>query len=160
MHVPIPQPVKTGATRDGVAYIKSDVNKWIIAGGLNFLMLDARQKHEAKTQNGKDFHTMSDVSEAYDTANEAIKKASEAMDKTLQKFRSTIKNDLASISSASDKVANEVQKINKSYLVAIETLTSEKFNQAILNAERLAKALELISQVQSSDISLSLGKDA
>lgn len=159
MAIPLPTPVKNSAFREGVGIKNSDINKWIIAGGCDSLMLDGRLKKEPQTQNGKDFHIMSDVSDAYNNANELIKNAHDAMNKTIQNFRSTIKNDLASISSASDRVTGEVQKMNKNYAAAIETLTSERMQTAIENAERLANALTLISNVKSSDISLTLGSN-
>ena len=95
---------------------------------------------------------MSDVEKAYEEANESISKAEEAYHATISRFRSTIKNDLSSISSSASKTVNESEKINTAYAKAISQLTSADMEKAIQNAERLASALKTISDAKSTEV--------
>lgn len=156
MAIPMPTPVKAPGLREGVAYRKQDLERYITAGGLQSAMIDGRQKHTSPEEDGKEFYIMSDVSRAYDDANEVIAKANEAFNATLQRFRSTIKNDMASISSSADRVTKEVAKMSQAYSNAINTMNSPEMERAIQNAERLASALSTISQIQSANISFTL----
>lgn len=101
-------------------------------------------------------YQMSDVDDAYVKANEAIGRAKEAYERTVQGFRSTIKNDLASISSSANRVQAEAIKMQQAYVNAMSTLCGTEMERAILNAERLAKALESISALQSHSITFAV----
>ena len=119
-------------------------------------MLNSREKHSKPTQDGTGYYIMNDVTEAYKKSNEVIEQAQKAYDTTLSKFRSTIKNDLASISSSADKVTKEVTKMGEQYQKAINTMNSPDMERAIINAERLAAALSAISTIQTANISFTL----
>lgn len=99
---------------------------------------------------------MGDVNVAYDEAREVIEKAAAAYSKTIADFRGTIKNDLTSISAASDRVTGEVGKMQRAYDKCALLLTSAEMVAAIGNAERLAAALGAISALQSHSITFAV----
>lgn len=146
----IPQPVKNPASRDGIGFRASDIDRYLISGNIGWVMVDGRKKSINPAIDGD--YIMSDVEKAYEKANDVISLAQGAFNKTLSTFRATIKNDLASISSASNRVSNESVKMNNAYNQTIETLTSKGMEDAILNAERLATALEAISAIKPTDV--------
>lgn len=99
---------------------------------------------------------MTDVTPEYEKANKVISEAQAAYNKTLDQFRGAIKNDLASISASADRVVRENAKMKAAYEAAAVLLTSPEMGQAIANAERLAKALESISALQSHSITFAV----
>jgi hypothetical protein len=146
----IPQPVKNPSSRDGIGFRSSDIDRFLIAGNIEWLMVDGRIRSINPAIEGD--YIMSDVEKAYEKANDVISLAQGAFNKTLSTFRATIKNDLTSISSASNRVSNEAVKMNTTYSQTIETLNSKGMEDAILNAERLAAALEAISAIKPTDV--------
>lgn len=146
----IPQPVKNPASRDGIGFRASDIDRYLISGNIGWVMVEGRKKSINPEIEGD--YIMSDVEKAYEKANDVISLAQGAFNKTLLTFRATIKNDLASISSASNRVSNESVKMNNAYNQTIEILTSKGMEDAILNAERLATALEAISAIKPTDV--------
>lgn len=146
----IPQPVKNPASRDGIGFRASDIDRYLISGNIGWVMVDGRKKSINPAIDGD--YIMSDVEKAYEKANDVISLAQGAFNKTLSTFRATIKNDLTSISSASNRVSNEAVKMNTTYSQTIETLNSKGMEDAILNAERLAAALEAISAIKPTDV--------
>lgn len=99
---------------------------------------------------------MSDVDAAYETATKTIDKALEAYQKVVADFRGTIKNDLASISSSAAKVQAESGKMLQAYVNTQTILTTPKFEQAIVNAERLAVALKAISELSETKVAFAV----
>ena len=90
-------------------------------------------------------------------ASEAANKSNQSMQellKTVDEFRGSIKNDLSSIKATSDRVETEVRRMGKAYSDAAQVLTSNQFVEAVANAERLAAALEKISQLRGQRIDL------
>jgi len=75
---------------------------------------------------------------------------------TLDKFRSTIANDLTAIKAASSKVQSETQQMKKDYLDAQFVLTTPDFERAIANAERLASALSSIQALNETKVSVAV----
>jgi hypothetical protein len=135
-------------------YRESALDAWIVAGGLETVMLDSRAN---KSEDPKGvYYQMSDVEQAYIKTTEIISKAKEGYDAVLADFRSAVKNDLASISAAADRAQKEAAKINASYRQTIDTLRSNEMQEAIVNAERLAIALEKIAQVKGRNLTFSL----
>lgn len=118
-------------------------------GGLESNLLDARKKGSPIKE---EIYIMSDVSEAYNKANEVISESQEAYNKSMLTFRATIKNDLSSISASANRVSGESTKMGKAYAETVHTLTSDDMERAIVNAERLAIALESISSIKPTDI--------
>lgn len=80
----------------------------------------------------------------------------EKLDKTVKGFRDQIKNDLASMKAASERVQNEVNQMDAKYRKAAELLTSKEFEHAIANAERMAIALKAISELQQTQLSFAV----
>ena len=99
---------------------------------------------------------MSDVAEAYDKANEIIEAAQSAYTKTIDSFRGSIKNDVASIGSSADKIQKEAAKMASACKASVDLLVSPQMIAAIENAERLAAALTAISQVQPNKIAFAV----
>ena len=99
---------------------------------------------------------MNDIEEAYKDATEKIDSAKSAYNKTLQEFRATIKNDLVSIASSSEKVKNESEKITRTCAAAIDLMNSPQMKEAICNAEKLAAALSTISAVRANKIAFAV----
>lgn len=85
-------------------------------------------------------------------AETALKSLKEAVDK----FRSTIANDLASIKSAGSRVQSEAQQMKQQYLEAQRVLTTDEFEKAISNAERMAAALKTLQDISATRISLAI----
>lgn len=131
-----------------------EVNKWIVAGGCRWAMLGSGKTTKAMHKEGDYF--MDDVVEEYVKANQTIADAQAAYSKTLQGFRSAIKNDLSSIDASANKVTAEAAKMQQAYRNAIGTLTAPDMEAAIKNAERLAAALRAISELQSHSITFAV----
>ena len=156
---PFPQPVRgrnfsaaTKNDRSNTTFLSADIEAWELAGGLEWVLLG---KSTGATRNEGDY-SMSDVSEAYEKANIVISNANTAYNKTVVDFRSTIKNDMTSISASADKVQKESVKLSAAYRASISLLNSPEMITAIENAERLAAALTAISQVQPNKIAFAV----
>ena len=156
---PFPQPVRgrnlsaaTKNDRGDATFLASDIEAWQKAGGLEWVLLG---KSTGATRNEGDY-LMSDVNEAYEKANLVISNANTAYTKTVVDFRSTIKNDMTSISASADKVQKESVKLSAAYRASISLLNSPEMITAIANAERLAAALTAISQVQPNKIAFAV----
>lgn len=74
----------------------------------------------------------------------------------LVKFRSKVGNDLTSIKAASQRVQTEAQAMTEKYVKAQAMLTSPDFERAILNAERMATALEAIGRLSETKLSFAV----
>ncbi len=82
--------------------------------------------------------------------------AAEKLDQHLATFRSRVNNDLASIKAASQRVQTETQSMSEKYAAARDLLTSPEFERAIANAERMATALEAISRLSETKLSVAV----
>jgi hypothetical protein len=156
---PFPQPVRgrnlsaaTKNDRGDATFRAAEIEAWQVAGGLEWVLLG---KSTGATRNEGDY-LMSDVNEAYEKANLVISNANTAYNKTVVDFRSTIKNDMTSISASADKVQKESVKLSAAYRASISLLNSPEMITAIANAERLAAALTAISQVQPNKIAFAV----
>lgn len=90
---------------------------------------------------------------------EAVSRATAAitnLDDHLTKFRSKVGNDLTSIKAASQRVQTESQAMTEKYIKARDMLTSPEFERAILNAERMATALEAIGRLSETKLSFAV----
>lgn len=132
---------------------RKDLHAWISSGKLDYVMLDGRPKNDIHSGG---YEIMSDVDAAYETATKTIDKALEAYQKVVADFRGTIKNDLASISSSAAKVQAESGKMLQAYVNTQTILTTPKFEQAIVNAERLAVALKAISELSETKVAFAV----
>lgn len=90
---------------------------------------------------------------------EAVSRANFALtglEDHLNKFRSKVGNDLTSIKAASQRVQTEAQAMTEKYVKARDMLTSPDFEKAILNAERMATALEAIGRLSETKLSFAV----
>ena len=85
-------------------------------------------------------------------ANEAL----QTLKATLDKFRGTIANDLTAIKAASSRVQTETMQMKQAYVAAQSILTGPEFERAIINAERMAAALQSIAAVSDTSLSVSV----
>ena len=99
---------------------------------------------------GMDMEAMS--KEAISNADDALK----GLKATLDKFKSTLANDLTSIKASSTRVQNETTQMKQAYINAQAVLTTPDFERAIVNAERMAAALHAISQLQQTKVSVAV----
>lgn len=85
-------------------------------------------------------------------ANDAL----QTLKATLDKFRGTIANDLTAIKAASTRVQTETLQMKQAYVAAQNILTGPEFERAIINAERMAAALQSIAAVSDTSLSVSV----
>ena len=153
MLTPAPPFLKTGKFRDGVAFKRSDLDKWVVAGGCNAVLLE-RPPGRPPDRDGD--YIVSDVADAYDKATDLVEKANAAYKQVVESFRSTIKNDMASIAASADRTQKECAKMNVAYKTTLDTLLSQDMQKAIENAERLAAALEKIAEVKGHKLTFAV----
>ena len=75
---------------------------------------------------------------------------------SLKKLRGEIKNDVAVISASSAKSISEIEKLATSAQEFINKMTSAEMEKSILNAERMATALQAISQLSDNKITFAI----
>ena len=85
-------------------------------------------------------------------AEEALKSLKIAMDK----FKSTLANDLTSIKAAGSRVQSEALQMKQAYQAAQAMLTTAEFERAVANAERMAAALKAISELSETKLSVAV----
>lgn len=156
--IPFPQPKPArnfdgSGDRDGVCWSEREINAFVLAGGAAEVMLYPPSNAAMKREGD---YRMSDMAKAYEDSNEVISTAHKAYTKTLEQFRSTIKNDVSSIASSASKMQSEQAKIAEACRATIGVLTSAEMQQAIANAERLAGALRAISELKSHNITFAV----
>lgn len=128
---------------------KSALDKFILGGGMKWTMLqqpDIKEGH----------YTMESVEDAFDEAKTELSRQQTAYNLLLKEFRTTIKNDLSSLSASSDRVKGECEKMSNAYRKAQDTLTSPDMERAIVNAERLAAALTAISGLENQSLTFAV----
>tara|TARA_R110000868_G_scaffold340888_1_gene601766 strand:+ start:1377 stop:1859 length:483 start_codon:yes stop_codon:yes gene_type:complete len=86
----------------------------------------------------------------------AAEEALKSLKAGLDKFRSTIANDLTSIKASGARVQNEVVQMKQAYQAAQTILTTPEFERAVANAERMAIALKAISELSETKLSVSV----
>lgn len=85
-------------------------------------------------------------------AEEALK----SLKASLDKFKSTLANDLTSIKAAGTRVQSECLQMKQAYQAAQAMLTTAEFERAVANAERMAAALKAISELSDTKLSLAV----
>ena len=85
-------------------------------------------------------------------AEDALKSLKVAMDK----FKSTLANDLTSIKAAGSRVQSEALQMKQAYQAAQAMLTTPDFERAVANAERMAAALKAISELSETKLSVAV----
>lgn len=126
--------------QSGPVYDADLFNMWTASGGwTRRVTLDADLLQQIATQ-------------ATARAGDAVK----TLESTLVDFRNKIKNDITSIKAAAERVQDETLRMRKQYEAAAAALTSPEFVRAVENAERMARALEQISGLSQTKISLAV----
>jgi hypothetical protein len=97
-----------------------------------------------------------DIEEMAVEVNGAANDALLALKATLDKFRSTLANDLTAIKAASGRVQNETMQMKIAYQEAQAMLTTPDFIAAVANAERMAAALKAISELSDTKLSMAV----
>lgn len=92
---------------------------------------------------------------ATEAANRAMESL-ERLDAAAKQFRSVVKNDLTAMKASSDRVQTEVSAMADRYKQATQLLTSEDFERALSNAERMATALKAISELSETKLSVAV----
>lgn len=131
--------VKTAAYRDGIGY-KTSVLQEAQPIIIQFTLWKVSKMLELASE------------EAATRANTALSN----LEDHLTKFRSKVGNDLTSIKAASQRVQTESQAMAEKYIKARDMLISPDFEKAILNAERMAAALEAISKLSETKLSFAV----
>lgn len=86
----------------------------------------------------------------------AAEAALKTLKESLDKFKSTLANDLTSIKAAASRVQNETLQMKQSYQAAQAILTTPEFERAMANAERMAVALKAISELSETKLSVAV----
>lgn len=92
------------------------------------------------------------ATECTERATQAIK----TLDATVEAFNKNLKNDLASMKAASQRIQNESAQMRERYLEAQSILTSPEFERAIENAERMAIALQSLASLSQTSLNVSV----
>jgi len=131
--------VKNSESRDGVAFKVSTLK----AGERNFSFFGA-WKVSMET------NIMAD--EAADRATTAVQK----LKAITEAFRANTKNDISSMKAASERVQHEVTSMCDKYKQAMALLNSPEFSKAVEQAERMSTALQSISALSETKLSVAV----
>jgi negative regulator of replication initiation len=85
-----------------------------------------------------------------------VRSALKLYEDTVVKFRSSVKNDIASAKSSAIAIAENVRRMGDVYHSTAAMLTTPEFEKAIANAERMATALKAISELNSHSITFAV----
>lgn len=132
--------VRDSGSREGIAWSRSKIE----------LFSKTIVPFELVWRSGMEIEVV--ATESADRANTAL----ENLDTTVRKFRERIKNDLSSMKASSDRVQSEVSQMSEKYKAAQAILTSPDMEKAIANAERLAAALQAISDLSTTKLSVAV----
>lgn len=132
--------LEDGRFRDGIAYSRQELDEWIVGYAWcidteGFLM-DIQTELKAN----------------YDSAAELWSK----YEKQLDRFRSAVKNDVASLEASVRKISEAMQRMNKHVGEVVQRMNSTDMQLAITNAERLAAAVNALASVQSSKLTVAI----
>lgn len=136
---PVPKPIKTRGGAD--AWRVSDLRK-----------MNETPIHQLSIARGIGMDIEQHAVEVSGAAEEAMK----SLKDTLDKFRGVLANDLTAIKAAASRVQSETLQMKQSYLAAQAVLTAPEFERAIANAERMATALQSISALSETKLSVAV----
>jgi predicted phage tail protein len=97
-----------------------------------------------------------DVERAAVETNGAAEEALNSLKVAMDKFKSTLANDLTSIKAAGSRVQSEALQMKQAYQAAQAMLTTAEFERAVANAERMAAALKAISELSETKLSVAV----
>lgn len=86
----------------------------------------------------------------------AAEDALKSLKASLDKFKSTLANDLTSMKAAASRVQSETLQMKQAYQAAQSMLTTPEFERAVANAERMAAALKSISELSETKLSVAV----
>lgn len=129
-----------GTFREGVSFRSSVLSEADTPDGLNYKI----GRYAVATKIA--------ATECADVAISAI----ERLASTVKSFTGNTKNDIASMKAAAERVSTEVERMESKYIRAQQLLTSQEFQLAIENAERMASALDSISRLQHTRLTLAV----
>lgn len=75
---------------------------------------------------------------------------------SVDKFKSTITNDLTSMKAASSRIQSETNQMKQAYSETQALLTTAEFERAVQNAERMAVALKAISELSGTKLNVTM----
>lgn len=88
--------------------------------------------------------------------NEEVRAALASYEELVKAFRASVKNDIASAKASAVALEENVRRMGATYKNTAAMLTSQEFEHAIANAERMATALRAISELQSHSITFAV----
>lgn len=138
--IPPPRIRYDGGYRDGPRIHGRDVGLWI---------LTTKWAHNTEVPL---MNVVEQLKENYDEAEKLWAGYAER----LTKFRSEVKNDVASLEASTRKTTEAVQRMVTAYGKVIETLNGPEFLKAVENAERLAVALSSLANLQPHKLTLAV----
>lgn len=125
-------------------------------GGMGFKRRPLEQWTKTK---GPYFHAWRYAMETNGAATECADRAAVAVERlgdVVKTFMARVKNDTSAMKHASERVQSEVAQMGAKYKAAADLLTSEQFERAIANAERMAAALEAIGRLQQTTVKVAV----
>jgi len=140
----LPMPVRTGATREGLAYSKADIDIWVIAYAWAFDTERIFMNVEESLRNN------------YESASALWETYKEKLDT----FRNCARNDMTSLEAAARKTKEAAHRMVDAYASVFAQLNGADMERAIQNAERLAAALKSISEARSHQLVFSVADGA
>lgn len=105
---------------------------------------------------GTEGSPMAALSERMETASAEIEAAYDRFDVKRKKFRSEINNEVASVAASAGRISSEFAKVSDAVSKIERLMISPEMLSAIANAERLAAALQSISEIQSSRLTFAV----
>ena len=108
--------------------------------------------HQISTARGVAMDIEQHAVEVSGAAEEALK----SLKASLDKFKSTLANDLTSIKAAASRVQSETLQMKQAYQAAQSMLTTPEFERGVANAERMAAALKAISELSETKLSVAV----
>lgn len=108
--------------------------------------------HQLSTARGIAMDIEQHAVEVSGAAEDALK----SLKASLDKFKSTLANDLTSMKAAASRVQSETLQMKQAYQAAQSMLTTPEFERAVANAERMAAALKSISELSETKLSVAV----
>lgn len=144
---PMPQPIKYGY-REGVGWKADEITEYLAHGGWIATLFSRSQKQED--------HSFMELEEAATSSAKSVAAVVDAYMSKVSNLKAQLQNDSASIRASVDRIEKEHNRLSASFKRITDMMTSGDFVSAIHNAERLAKALESISELGSSSLTFAV----
>lgn len=145
---PFPKEVKADF-REGHGYRKDDLVRVLVFGGWAASLFFSGEP-EGKRGTFMDLETKA-VESASSVANVV-----DAYMGRVRDLKSRLQNDSASIKASAERIEKEMARVHQATSTAVNALISPEMERAIENAERLALALQSISETRESTVKFSV----